>query len=65
MEERFEVEKKVFEVRFEGIHVDPWISATEKVQGHAFSVAFEEMEIVWILEQLKKAMELSESWGFI
>ena len=61
MEERFEVEKKVFEIRFEGIHVGPWISVTEKVQGHAF----EEMEIVWILEQLKKAMELSESWGLI
>ena len=55
--------KKVFKVRFEGIHVGPWISVTKKVPGHAFSVAFEEEEIVWILEQLKKAVELSESWG--
>ena len=50
IEKRFEVEKKVSEVRFEGIHVGPYISVMEKVLGHAFLEAFKEKEIIWILE---------------
>ena len=46
----FKVEKKVFEVKFEGIHGGPWISVTERFQEKAFSVAFEEEEVIWIME---------------
>lgn len=44
-----EVENKVFKVRFEGIHGGPWISVTERFPGNAFSVAFEDQEVAWIL----------------
>ena len=43
------MEKKDFEVRLEGIHGGPWISVTERFPGNAFSVAFEDQEVAWIL----------------
>ena len=37
----------------------------KRVLGKAFPMAFEEEEVTWIMEQLKKAMKLARSLGFI
>ena len=37
----------------------------KRVLGKAFPMAFEEEEVTWIMEQLKKAMKLAGSLGFI
>lgn len=58
-----EVERKVFS--FEGNHGGKWISITERSQGVVFSVAFSKEKITWFLEQLKKAVKLGSSLGFI
>ena len=59
------MEKKFFEVRFEGIQGGPWISVLERTPRWALSVVFEEEEVVWILELLKKTVELKANLGFI
>lgn len=35
-EKCFEVGKKIFKVKFEGIHRRPWILVTERFQGKTF-----------------------------
>ena len=54
----FEVEKKRFEVTFEGFNGGTWVSLAEKSRGRIFSVGFEREEQAWIQEQLKKTGEL-------
>ncbi|KAJ9685290.1 hypothetical protein PVL29_017350 [Vitis rotundifolia] len=63
--ERFEVEKKSFQVKFEGTNGGTWISITERSRGLAVSVGFGKEEMDWLTELLKKAVELEESRGFI
>ena len=60
----FEVEKD-FEVKFEGSHGETWISVIERSQGYVFSMGFGKEKLVWLSEQLKKAMEMEVSLGFI
>ena len=64
MAKRFEVEKKAFEVKFEGSKGRTWISITKRSQGYVFSVGFGK-ELEWLSEQLKKATELEASRGLI
>ena len=61
----FEVERKAFQVKFEGFNGEMWISITERSRGFVVSLGFGEDELDWLLEQLKKAMELEASRGFI
>ncbi|KAL6348600.1 hypothetical protein AAG906_016120 [Vitis piasezkii] len=63
--EKFEVEKKSFQVKFEGSNGGTWISVTERSQGFVVSVGFEKEELDWLTEHLKKAVELEASRGFI
>lgn len=63
-DEDFEVEKEIFEVRFEGYHERSWISITKRIQGVAFSMAFEREEIGWLLKHSKKALEPERHLGF-
>lgn len=62
------MENKFFEVRFEGMHVGvgggPWILVT-RTPTRAFLVVFEEKEVAWLLELLKKFVELKGNLGFI
>ena len=60
----FEVEKKAFQVKFEGSNGGTWISITERSQGFVASIGFGG-ELDWLSEHLKKAVELEASRGFI
>ena len=60
----FEVEKKAFQVKFEGSNGGTWISITERSQGFVVLIGFGE-ELDWLSEHLKKAVELEASRGFI
>ena len=59
------MERKAFQVKFEGFNGGTWISITEKSQGFVVSLGFGEEELDWLLEHLKKAVELEASRGFI
>lgn len=48
MAKQFEVEKKAFKVKFEGIHKGTWVSITKRFQGSTFMVAFEKDELAWL-----------------
>ena len=61
----FEVEKKRIEVKFEGIQGGMWVSIAEKSRGRISSVGLEREEIIWMWEQLQKAVELKDFLGFI
>ena len=61
----FEVERKAFQVKFEGFNGGTWISITERSRGFVVSLGFGEEELDWLLEHLKKAVELEASRGFI
>ena len=63
--EKFEVEKKSFQVEFEGLNGGTWVSVTERSRGFVVSVGFGKEELDWLMEHLKKAMELEASKGFI
>ncbi|KAJ9674189.1 hypothetical protein PVL29_023629 [Vitis rotundifolia] len=63
--EKFEVEKKSFQVKFEGSNGGTWISITERSRGFVASVGFGKEELDWLMEHLKKAVELEASRGFI
>ena len=63
--ERFDVERKAFQVKFEGINGGMWFSITERSRGVVVSLGFGEEELDWLLEHLKKAVELEASRGFI
>ena len=62
--ERFDVERKAFQVKFEGINGGMWISISERSRGFVVSLGFGEEELDWLLEHLKKAVELEASRGF-
>ena len=63
--EKFEVEKKYFQVKFEGSNGGTWVSVTERSRGFVVSVGFGKEELDWLTEHLKKAVELEASRGFI
>ncbi|RVX08240.1 hypothetical protein CK203_017634 [Vitis vinifera] len=63
--EKFEVEKKSFQVKFEGSNGGTWVSVTERSRGFVVSVGFGKEELDWLMEHLKKAVELEASRGFI
>ncbi|RVW25181.1 hypothetical protein CK203_111481 [Vitis vinifera] len=55
--ERIVVEKKSFQVEFEGLNGGTWVSVTERSRGFVVSVGFGKEELDWLMEHLKKAME--------
>ena len=59
------MEKKRIEVKFEGIQEGMWVSIVEKSRGHISSVGLEREEIIWMREQLQKAIEQKDFLGFI
>ena len=61
----FEVEKKAFQVKFEGSNGGTWISITERSRGFVVSIGFGKEKLDWLSEHLKKAVELEASKGFI
>ena len=63
--EKFEVEKKSFQVKFEGSNGGTWVLVTERSRGFVVSVRFGKEELDWLMEHLKKAVELEASRGFI
>ena len=62
--EKFEVEKKSFQVKFEGSNGGTWVSVTERSRGLVVSVGFGREEVDWLTEHLKKAVELENTRGF-
>ena len=62
--EKFEVEKKSFQVKFEGSNGGTWVSVTERSRGFVVSVGFGK-ELDWLTKHLKKVVELEASRGFI
>ncbi|RVW96956.1 hypothetical protein CK203_032312 [Vitis vinifera] len=62
--EKFEVEKKSFQVKFEGSNGGTWVSVTERSHGFVVSVGFGREEVDWLTEHLKKAVELENTRGF-
>ena len=58
------MERKAFQVKFEGINGGMWLSITERSRGFVVSLGFGEEELDWLLEHLKKAVELEASGGF-
>ena len=54
--EKFEVEKKSFQVKFKGSNGGTWISITER--SRVVLVGFGKEELEWLTEHLKKAVEL-------
>ncbi|RVX13431.1 hypothetical protein CK203_020984 [Vitis vinifera] len=62
--EKFEVEKKSFQVKFEGSNGGTWVSVTERSRGFVVSVGFGREEVDWLTEHLKKAVELENTRGF-
>ena len=63
--EKFEVEKKSFQVKFEGSNGGTWVSITERSRGFVVLVGFGKEELDWLMKLLKKAVELEASRGFI
>ena len=61
----FVVERKVFQVKSEGFNGGTWISITKRSRGFVVSLGFGEEESGWLLEQLKKVVDLEASRGFI
>ncbi|KAL6323286.1 hypothetical protein AAG906_029293 [Vitis piasezkii] len=55
--EKFEVEKKSFQVKFEGSNGGTWVSITERSRGFVVSVGFGKEELDWLTEHLKKVVE--------
>ncbi|RVX01639.1 hypothetical protein CK203_024367 [Vitis vinifera] len=62
--EKFEVEKKSFQVKFEGSNGGTWVSVTKRSRGFVVSVGFGKEELDWLTEHLKKAVELEDTRGF-
>ena len=58
------MEIETFELRFEGKNGRPWISIIKQTQGASFTLGFEKEEIDWILDYLKKAIEMDRFLGF-
>ena len=63
--ERIIVEKKYFQVEFEGLNGGTWVSVTERSRGFVVSIGFDMEELDWLMEHLKKAVEVEASRGFV
>ena len=63
--ERIIVEKKSFQVEFEGLNGGTWVSVTERSRGFVVSVGFGMEELDWLTKHLKKVVELRASRGII
>ncbi|KAJ9701068.1 hypothetical protein PVL29_006426 [Vitis rotundifolia] len=63
--ERIIVEKKSFQVEFEGLNGGTWVSVTERSRGFVVSIGFDMEELDWLMEHLKKAVEMEASRGFV
>ena len=61
----FEVERKAFQVKFEGSNGGTWISITERSRGFVVPIGFGKEELDWLSEHLKKVVEFEASKGFI
>ncbi|RVW25925.1 putative ribonuclease H protein [Vitis vinifera] len=59
------VERKAFQVKFEGFNGGTWISITERSRGFVVSLGFGEEESGWLVEHLKKAVDLEASREFV
>ena len=56
------MERKTFEVRFEGKVRGIWILVLEQSLGSIFSMGFEKKEVRWLLERLGKQLRWRASW---
>ncbi|RVW19152.1 hypothetical protein CK203_095171 [Vitis vinifera] len=56
---------KANEVKFEGSNEGTWESVTERSRGFVVLVGFGKEELDWLIEHLKKVVELEASRGFI
>ncbi|KAJ9685292.1 hypothetical protein PVL29_017352 [Vitis rotundifolia] len=63
--ERIIVEKKSFQVEFEGLNGGTWVSVTERSRGFIVSIGFDMEELDWLMEHLKKAVEMEAYRGFV
>ncbi|RVW38709.1 hypothetical protein CK203_077488 [Vitis vinifera] len=63
--ERIFVEKKNFQVEFEGLNGGTWVSVTERSRGFVVSIGFDMEELDWLMVHLKKAVEVEASRGFV
>ncbi|RVW35852.1 hypothetical protein CK203_084592 [Vitis vinifera] len=59
--ERIFVEKKNFQVEFEGLNGGTWVSVTERSRGFVVSIGFDMEELDWLMVHLKKAVEVEAS----
>ncbi|RVW47113.1 hypothetical protein CK203_105485 [Vitis vinifera] len=59
------VEKKHFQVEFEGLNGGTWVSVTERSRDFVVSIGFDMEELDWLMEHLKKAVEVEASRGFV
>ena len=59
------MEKKYFQVEFEGLNGGTWVSVTERSRGFVVSIGFDMEELDWLMEHLKKAVEVEASRGFV
>ena len=59
------MEKKAFQVKFEGSNGGTWISITKRSRGFVVLIGFHKEELEWLSEHLKKVVELDASRGFI
>ncbi|RVW47848.1 hypothetical protein CK203_092925 [Vitis vinifera] len=59
------VEKKYFQVEFEGLNGGTWVSVTERSRDFVVSIGFDMEELDWLMEHLKKAVEVEASRGFV
>ena len=59
------MERKAFQVKFEGFNGGTWISIIERSRGFIVSIGFGEEEFDWLSEHLKKVVEFEASKGFI
>ncbi|RVW34406.1 hypothetical protein CK203_092151 [Vitis vinifera] len=63
--ERIIVEKKYFQVEFEGLNSGTWVSVTERSRGFVVSIGFDMEELDWLMEHLKKVVEVEASKEFV
>ena len=59
------MEKKSFQVKFEGLTGGTWVSIIERSRGFVVSIGFDMEELDWLIEHLKKAVEVEASRGFV
>ncbi|RVW45069.1 hypothetical protein CK203_067451 [Vitis vinifera] len=52
-------------VEFEGLNGGTWVSVTERSRGFVVSIGFDMEELDWLMEHLKKAVEVEASRGFV